>query len=389
MAGELRMVSGNSGTADEFGFSVSADANLMLAGAPGENLQSGAAYLVRCDLAACVQEARLVPIGLAAGDNLGADVVVSGSDLFVSAPGRSSGRVYAYARAGAGVVPLTAEFAAIDGSEGDLFGSALAYHADTLVVGSPGDDNSRGSVYVYVRQGGDWTLQWHLFAWDGAAGDGFGTDVAIHGDRIAVGAPFDGGSGPGSAYARGSVYVFNRSGALWSPDAKVQAPAPLNGDMFGRSLVLGPDRLVVGAPGSADMLGRIHWYEKPAATWQNLGTLSAATVLPRQRYGWALARHDATLLVAAPFAALPATPSCGGVEHWTAQGPGYVAAPPVSLRSPRPGDLLGWSVAVSGSGLFVAAPGRNVSAQQQGSVAWFDPSRQMFDDSFERNDLCP
>lgn len=388
-AGELRLVTGNAGTADEFGFAVAADADLLLVGAPSESNETGAAYLFRCQSAACVPETRIPAPVQAPFHQFGAELVLSANTLFVAAPGQSGGRVHVFQRSAPGAVAAESVLAGTDTVTGDSFGRSMAYHGDTLVIGAPGDDGGRGSVYVFVRQGPAFKLQWHLFAWDGIAGDRFGADVAIHGDRVVVGAPMEGGVGIGSQYATGAVYVFTRSAGLWSPDVKLQAPMPASGNRFGRSVAIGATRLVIGAPGTSLDTGAIHWYEKPATTWQNLGTLAAPAPLVGQRFGWQLAMFDDQLLVGAPFAALPGEAICGRAAQWITFGSGFNANGTSMLRVPAPGDVAGWSVAASASGLFLGVPGRVISNTQVGAAAWFNPTLQMFDDGFDRTELCP
>ena len=57
-------------------------------------------------------------------------------------------------------------------------------------------------------------------ATDGAASDTFGSSVAISGDTAVVGARRD---TVGANIAQGSVYVFLRSGAMWSQQQKLSA----------------------------------------------------------------------------------------------------------------------------------------------------------------------
>ena len=84
----------------------------------------------------------------------------------------------------------------------------MAISGDRIVVGAPYDDDkgeSSGSAYVYERQGnGSWAQASKLVANDGATEDYFGRSVAISGDRIVVGAPYDDDKGESS----GSAYTF-------------------------------------------------------------------------------------------------------------------------------------------------------------------------------------
>ena len=84
-----------------------------------------------------------------------------------------------------------------DGACGDWFGSSVAIHGDTLVVGSIfDDDNGNGSrsAYIYHQDPGtkEWIMQQKLVADDGAIDDHFGGSVAIFGDTLVVGAHWDG-----------------------------------------------------------------------------------------------------------------------------------------------------------------------------------------------------
>ena len=114
-----------------------------------------------------------------------------------------------------GFIPLNDAFAltenakltASDAAAGDAFGFSVAVSGDTAVIGAIFDDDAgsfSGSAYVFTRSGTTWTEQAKLTASDGAWGDLFGNSVAISGDTLLVGAYGDDDLGDGS----GSAYVF-------------------------------------------------------------------------------------------------------------------------------------------------------------------------------------
>ena len=136
-----------------------------------------------------------------------------------------------------------AKLTASDGAANDHFGVSVAIAGDTIVVGAYGDDDSgsdSGSAYVFTRTGTTWTEQTKLTASDGAAGDQFGTSVAITGDTIVVGADLD-------DTASGSAYVFTRTGTAWMEQAKLTASDGAAVDSFGISVAIVGDTIVVGA----------------------------------------------------------------------------------------------------------------------------------------------
>jgi len=124
-----------------------------------------------------------------------------------------------------------------EAGQNDYFGARVKIDGDTLVIGVPFDDPAAGadagSVYVYVRDGASWAYQDTIHPTDPAAGDLFGNGVSIAGDWLAVGASRDDDLGVDS----GSVYVFNRSGAIWTQHVKITAfSGGDSGDHFGAAI---------------------------------------------------------------------------------------------------------------------------------------------------------
>jgi hypothetical protein len=85
----------------------------------------------------------------------------------------------------------------------DFFGAAVAISGDTVVVGAYGEDSAAagvngnqannsavdsGAAYVFVRSGNTWTEQAYLKASNTGANDLFGASVAISGNTVVVGA---------------------------------------------------------------------------------------------------------------------------------------------------------------------------------------------------------
>src|SRR6478735_3361004 len=150
----------------------------------------------------------------------------------------------------------------------DLFGFNVTLSGDTLVVGAPQEgsnatgvngnqaDNSApnsGAVYVFTRTGGVWSQQAYLKASNAGAGDQFGVAVALAGDTLAVGALGEAGGSTGinhgdnnNAPGSGAAYVFTRTGGVWTQQAYVKASN--TGGQFGSGVALAGDTLAVGAP---------------------------------------------------------------------------------------------------------------------------------------------
>ncbi len=175
---------------------------------------------------------------------------------------------------------------ASDGAAYDRFGGALAMTGDgsVLVVGAYGDDNDRGSAYIWSGSASAWTQAAKLTASDGDDEDYFGCAVAISSDGavVVVGACADDIGANGD---QGSAYVFVRPGGGWSGDltetARLTAAAGAAGDRFGTSVSVSADgsAIVVGSAwdsvGSNQFQGSCYVYERPGGGWSGSLTESA------------------------------------------------------------------------------------------------------------------
>lgn len=183
--------------------------------------------------------------------------------------------------------PKVTRVTSSDGEPGDEFGITVDVDGDTFVSGAPRADGAAsrsGAAYVFARSGDAWTPQQKLTDADGSSDDVFGTAVAIDGNTVAVGAPFDDDDGDNS----GSVHVFVRSGTTWSRQQVLAAPGASAGDLFGEAVDLRGDRLVVGAPGTSDVAsgaGAAHVFVRVGTSWSLEDSLYGSDVAAGDRFG--------------------------------------------------------------------------------------------------------
>jgi len=230
---------------------------------------------------ALTEDAKLTASDAAQNDDFGASVAVSGITVVVGAPfdddnGDASGSAYVFVRpvgGWTGALTEDAKLTASDGAAGDRFGHRVAISGDTVVVGAPFDDDNgdaSGSAYVFVRPVGGWTgaltEDAKLTASDGAANDVFGS-VAISGDTVVAGAEGDDDSGSAS----GSAYVFVRAVGGWTgaltEDAKLTASDGAADHGFGFSVAISGDTVVAGALGDDSFSGSAYVFVRPVGGW--------------------------------------------------------------------------------------------------------------------------
>ena len=220
---------------------------------------------------------------------------------------------------------------------GDVFGLSVAISGDTLVVGAIGEDSNAtgingdqgnnmmpdsGAVYVYTRSGTVWSQQAYIKASNTGGGDGFGRSVAISGNTLVVGAHLEdsnatginGDQGNNSALDSGAVYVFTRSGTVWSQQAYIKASNTGGGDGFGLSAAISDNTLVVGAIGEDSnatgidgdqsdnsMLesGAAYVFTRSGAVWSQQAYLKASNTGGGDFFGLSVVISDNTLMAGA------------------------------------------------------------------------------------------
>ncbi len=233
----------------------------------------------------------------------GSSTDIDGDTAVVGAPQPStgqSGRAFVYVR-NAGVWSEQAELVGSDSGPGDVLGSSVAIHGDTIVVGAPGQDPSgvfgAGSAYVFVRTGTTWTQQAKLIASNAAANDNFGTSVAVFEDTIVVGAPNKYVDWP----SRGMVYVFRRNGTTWTQEASFTQEL-VHHSRFGYSVAVEGDRLFVGAHqwfNGSQQLGAALVFARSGSTWTQTQILEP-NVADLSNFGTAVAIQGNRAIVGAP-----------------------------------------------------------------------------------------
>lgn len=224
--------SGNGATAERFGSAIAVKDGVAVIGVPYDDvdgdLQGGAAYVVRFDGTKWNVEKRLVPSDGGPADWFGAAVAISGSNILIGAPGAtvvanaSQGAVYRYTDVGGGNWQQQGlRWTASDGAAGDAFGTAVAIDGTRALIGAPraeggGGTIDEGYVYAFAEVGGVWGQVQQIPQPNAATDDLFGASVAINGNLAAVGMP---GFDNGAAKNVGKGLVFRAAGNSWSEEA--------------------------------------------------------------------------------------------------------------------------------------------------------------------------
>ena len=305
---ETKLTASDAAADDHFGLSVAVWDDTIVVGAPlndDAGTNSGSVYVYRPDGSGGYTETKLTASDGAAVDSFGR-VAVWGDTIVVGAPfdddaGTNSGSVYVFTGDGSGGYTQTAKLTASDASAGVVFGATVGVSGETIVVGAPFDDDAgtnSGSVYVFTGDGsGGYTQTAKLTPSDAGGGD---STLAVWGGTIVFGVPSDDEAGVLS----GSVYVFAADGSGGYSETKLTASDAAAVDLFGRSVAVWDDTIVVGAPLDDDARlnsGSVYVYRPDGSGGYTETKLTASDASGSESFGDRVAVWGDTIVVGAPL----------------------------------------------------------------------------------------
>ena len=356
-----------------FGLSISPSTDAIGVGAPNSGRVSdpGAAYVYTGPFNSLFSKddaAKLSPPDEDVERGFGWSVSLNSDAMAVGAPGFRSGEgaAYVYTKPDAGWVS-TSDAAKLTSPREETdtnFGYSVSLSIGALVVGAIRDYEA-GSAYLFVKPDGvAWNAASDVFIIELTASDvedssNFGWSVAITDDTLVVGMPSE--DGPGVAY----LYTKPTSGwASVSAPVKLTPPVGEAGDMFGASVAVSGNSVVVGAAGTGDhdLPGAAYVFTKPATGW--ISTSDAAKLTPEASedgdwFGWSVAVDGDTVVVGgqnyngyhrANDAYVFTRPPGGWVSASAAPITVFVSLNSYSY------DRLGVSVGVVGDTVYVGTP---------------------------------
>ena len=224
---------------DGFGVCVATNGSVGAFGAMFHDNDRGAIYVY--DLETNTQLHKLMPNSIVPGDNFGRAVVINDEYVVTSSIWHGgNGTVFVFdIETGS----LVREIVAPDGNLDDRFGASLALEGNNLVVGAPYDDwagDWSGSVYVFNLVTGDMHVK---FEWDETQPyDTYGIDIDIQGELLVIGA-----SGESSIEdVGGKVYLMN-----WVTGEYIYGITSEETEFagkFGQAVAFSDDHILIGAP---------------------------------------------------------------------------------------------------------------------------------------------
>ncbi|MCI4668809.1 MAG: hypothetical protein MRZ79_11785 [Bacteroidia bacterium] len=279
-----KLVPSDRAAQDRFGFSVAIDGERAVIGAPnkaiGGNNAQGAAYIFERQSNGDWIEVQKLDYNLGeAFDNFGNSVEISGDKVIIGAafadPGgtKDAGRAHIYELNGNGNWVSAGVLTGQPIAQGASFGSSVAVDSNYLAVGAwltknnmPSTNASNaGAVHIFNKDNmsGQWSHIQRITpdSTDWVTGDLFGGTVALQGNTLVVGADGDAVDEnlQNVVFGAGAVHIYEKDmSGMFTQVQKIVASDREEDASFGQKVAIAGDKILVGAPGESEKVGGIN-----------------------------------------------------------------------------------------------------------------------------------
>ena len=232
---------------------------------------------------------------------------------------------------------------------GDNFGISVAMSADgnRIAIGAPYNTISAGHVRVYSWNGTAWTQTGNDI--DGEADSdqsGYSVAMSADGNRIAIGAPYN-------TNIAGHVRVYSWNGTAWTQSGN-DIDGEADGDQSGYSVAMSADgnRIAIGAPnndGTGDYAGHVRVYSWNGTAWTKAGNdIDGEAAEDSSGYSVAMSA-DGNRIAIGGIRNDGSDDNAGHVRMYSWNGTAWTPTG-TDIDGEAAGDQSGWSVAMSADG---------------------------------------
>ncbi len=357
---QIKIAASDGGFQDLFGSSIAIDGDVAIIGAPYEDdggKNNGSVYILRYDGILWIEEAKLTPANSYRDNYCGSSVSISGDYAIIGA--RNKAYIFHYDGT------LWTQQAMLTG--GDGFGSSVSIDGDRAIVGASGENSPNwddsGAVYFFHFNGTEWVQEAKLYAADDYRYDHFGCSVSIDGNVALVGAYQNDDKGDNS----GSAYIFSYDGVSWSQQTKLTSMDAAEGDMFGYSVSISGESLIVGAYNDDDQgsnSGSAYIFHYDGSSWVQQAKLTASDGVANNEFGSSVAIDGNDAIVGACYHSKP-----GSAYIYRYDGTSWTQQFKQLATGSETEDKYGCSVDVT-DGLFMVGASRDDGTTDQSGTAY-------------------
>lgn len=222
-----------------------------------------------------------------------------------------------------------------------------------VVTGAPSTSDGRGHIEVHKLTDGAVSGQWQIAPPDLTSNERLGYAVATDGTTVVGGSPF-------AVLGEGRVRIFERTADGFALTQLLASPDPGSPQYFGHAVAIEGDWLAVGEPfdtlGGPTAAGAVHLYRKVEGAWQHSARVVAPARNMNDYFGYTLALRQGTLVIASRYARDGSAIEAGGVWILPLHADGSLGTV-TRIQRPDPNtyDWFGAAVALDGDTLVVGA----------------------------------
>ncbi|WP_286266533.1 FG-GAP repeat protein [Thalassotalea atypica] len=364
---------------DSFGYDVAIDGSTALVGAFKADsygvIDAGAAYVYELGDNGWRKQAKLVASPAFADDTLGGKVALKNDVAMLGVmrrddKGTDSGAVVYFERK-MNTWQQRYIITAPDAKAGDAFGQSIALTENYLVIGAPRNDAlgvDSGAAYIYKRENSTWHYLAKITANDGVAGDLFGISVAVDGNTILVGADLH----DEKAENAGAVYVYVLDDMQWRQEAKLMASDGAKTDIFGVRVALSENTALISARrDDTEALGidagSAYIFVRDGNTWTQQVKLTSPDGRGDDRFGRGVALSGDTAIISAMNHDVNGS-NTGALYVYKNGAEGWRYTSKFVAKNSMTEDKFGWSIDLSNGVAVVGTPNHDAKGQESGAV---------------------
>jgi hypothetical protein len=343
---DAKLIASDAGFWDAFGNTVSLHGNYAFIGSPNDETHTGAVYVFKHTDDSWIQDVKLTASDAAPYSWFGSSVSASGNSVLIGTPSNNDfiGSAYVFTREGTSWVEES-RLIPSDGEPNDSFGQSVSLFKDYALIGAPYENNQNGSVYVFKREDTTW-LEVDKLSVDttnNTFGETFGHAVSLYGEYALIGAPLD-------EYSIGSAYIFKHTGADWVEVEKLMPSDGVTYDWFGTSVSLYGEYALIGAHNNG--YGAAYVFTRSNTSWIEETKLLAGDGTEGDWLGYSVSLYKNYALLGAPFK----DDGEGACYVFKRLGTQWRKDGKLNASDGLPWINFGYSVSISGEYALVGAP---------------------------------
>lgn len=340
---------------------LSADGNTVIVGGYRDNSYQGAAWIfTRTGTAWAQQGAKLVGSGSVGAASQGHSVALSadGNTAIIGGYGDNStqGAAWIFVRSGSTWSQQGPKLVGTGNIGAAAQGISVGLSADgnTAIIGGWYDNANQGASWIFVRSGSTWSQQGSKLVGTGSVGANVyqGVSVGLSGNSNTA---IIGGYNDNAA--EGAVWIFTRSGAVWSQQgAKLVGSGSVAGASQGKSVALNLDgnTAIIGGGQDNSNQGAAWIFIRSGSTWSQQGSklIGTGSIGAARQGSWVTLSGDG------------ATAIIGGYGDNSDQGAAWVFTRSGAIWSQQGSKLVGSGnigSAWQGGGVGLSADGKTAT----------------------------